>query len=77
MEDEIRSALDGKTEDVVLVSIINIVLDAINTKRNLFSNPLTEPVILRRYLLPIIDDGLDELSAGQNALELAQQVFQR
>ena len=62
LEDEVKDAIvTGITEDRVLDQILLIVINAIQTGRQLYSNPLEEPAFYQKYLRRWVDEGLEEL----------------
>ena len=61
MEDEVKDAiLTGISEDVVLLGLIEITLESINSGRPIYTNPLTEPSFYRKHFRRWVEDGLDE-----------------
>jgi hypothetical protein len=57
---------DGTT-DAVLANLIDVTLRSITSKRELFENPLLEPVFYARYFRPWVQSALDERDALQGA----------
>jgi hypothetical protein len=43
----------------------------------MWPNPIDEPVIVSKFLRPFLSDGLAEMKAGQDALQIAQSSFKR
>jgi len=72
MEDTIKDAItfNDLHDDPVLVTLINITLNSINSKRPLFDNPLHEPVLYSRYFNKWVKEALEE----RNQLDKANQV---
>ena len=61
MEDEVKDAiLTGISEDIVLLGLIEITLESINSGRPLYNNPLTEPFLYRKHLRRWVEEGLSE-----------------
>lgn len=73
MDDAVRDIVNGEMGDLALSMIVSICLEAKNSSRNLFDNPLNEPTWLRKYIFPSIEDGLAELAVSTNALDIAMK----
>jgi hypothetical protein len=63
MEDDVRNAVTDGTDDLVLSKLIEITARAINTKRELFPDMLSEPAFYARYFRPWVQSALEEKSA--------------
>ena len=63
LEDVVRDAVSNGTEDLVLAQLIEITIRSINTKRELFDNPLHEPIFYRRYFRTWVQSAIEEEDA--------------
>jgi hypothetical protein len=63
LEEEVRKAVIDGTEDLVLTRLVDMTVRSIYSKRELFDNPLTEPVFYQRYFRSWVQDALDERDA--------------
>lgn len=74
LEDAVNDAiLTGRTEDIVLATLIRIVANSIDTERPLFPNPLKEPVFYARYFLPWVKAGVADAAEMQKAIDKGMQ----
>ena len=63
LEDKVKDAIIvGQSGDYVLDEILLIIINSIQTGRQLYSNPLKEPAFYQKYLRRWVDEGLEELA---------------
>ena len=62
LEDQVKDAvLIGQSSDSVLDHILMIVVNSIQTGRDLYNNPLEEPAFYQLYLRRWVEEGIEEL----------------
>ena len=63
LEDEIKDAIISEhTDDRILGQTLMIVINAIQTDRHLYANPLDEPYFYQQYLRRWVEEGFEELA---------------
>ncbi len=77
MDEAVRQALYGEGNDAVLMTILSLLLHEKNSGREMWPNPIDEPTLVSKFLRPLLTDGLAEMKAGQDALQIAQASFKR
>jgi hypothetical protein len=73
LEDEVYTAVTEGTEDLVLSTLINITLRSIRTGRELFQDPLQEPVFYIRHFRPWVQAALDDQTALENVMHPSRE----
>ena len=63
LEEDVRSAVEGQTDDLVLARLVEVTVRAELSGRMLFDNPLHEPVFYAKYFRPWVRAALDERDA--------------
>lgn len=53
-------ACEATSDDAVLALIVEITMRAIKTQRNLFDDPMKEPLFYARYILPWVKAGMQQ-----------------
>jgi hypothetical protein len=69
LEDEVNDAvLTGHTDDKVLDTLLDITIASIKSDREVFPNPLTEPIFYRRHFKKWVQQSLEERALLEQAL---------
>jgi len=75
MEQDIRAAIGGDSNDLVLNSLVELTVASLRDKRPLFNNILDEPALWRRHFRRMVQDVLDEEDSLQAAQTEAMRVL--
>jgi hypothetical protein len=67
LEDEVKEAIAAGTRDVILNMLLEVTMASLVDERPLFANIIDEPLFYRRYFLPWVREGLQELRTIENA----------
>ena len=66
LEEDVRNAVIEGSQDLVLARLVDITVRSIISERELFDNPLHEPVFYQRYFRPWVNAALDERNEFDN-----------
>jgi hypothetical protein len=69
MEEAINDAIDGQSEDAVLLKLIEITAASIIDESPLFDNILDEPTFYRKHFKPWVKKGIDEALKVREAVD--------